>query len=41
MPYLIGERNGTSIPNNQAAKENAIIVIASLGNGNERVTQLI
>lgn len=37
MPYLIGERNGTSIPNNQAAKENAIIVIASLGNGNEEL----
>ena len=37
MPYLIGERNGQPIPNAQAAKENAIIVIASLGNGNEEL----
>ncbi|NCR98122.1 MAG: hypothetical protein EWV58_21170 [Microcystis aeruginosa Ma_MB_F_20061100_S19] len=35
MPYLIGEINGRTILNAQAAKENTIIVIASLGNGNE------
>ena len=37
MPYLIGEINGRTIPNSQAAKENTIIVIASLGNGNEEL----
>ena len=31
MPYLVGEINGQTIPNAQAAKENTIIVIASLG----------
>jgi hypothetical protein len=31
MPYLIGEVNGTPIPNNQSAKENTIIVIAAIG----------
>lgn len=35
MPYLVGEINGRTIPNAQAAKDNTIIVIASLGNGNE------
>ncbi len=37
MPYLIGEINGRTIPNAQAAKENTIIVLASLGNGNEEL----
>lgn len=31
MPYLIGQLDGKTIPNTQAAKENTIIVIASLG----------
>lgn len=37
MPYLVGEINGQPIENSEIAKENAIIVIASLGNGNEEL----